>query len=111
MTGEESVISEIQSNAESTGPVAEFARESLNADLKYQLSNKCKLDQLEIEKRMIRTELERADVQAKHVATGDLASHSTLYRDTKLSGWPNQVIVSSSKSRPASSTPSPISIF
>jgi hypothetical protein len=86
MAGDQSLIAEIQSNAESSAPIAELARGSLKESTEYQLTHKRKLDELEIEERTVELELKRADVQAKHVAI--LEAHSALY--TSL--CPNQII-------------------
>ena len=77
MAGDETLVDEIRSNAESHAPVAQLARESLDPQAEYQLGYKRKLEQLEIEERMVEIELKRAEVQARHAAT--LATHSSLY--------------------------------
>jgi hypothetical protein len=100
MAGDESLIAEIQFNAESSAPIAELARGTLEESTEYQLTHKRKLDQLELEERVVDLELKRADVQARNVANiaaqadvqakhvAILTAHSALY--TSL--CPNQII-------------------
>jgi len=86
MAGDETLIAEIQSNAESTAPIAELARVSLDEPTEYQLTHKRKLDQIQLEERMIEIELKRAEAHAKNLA--NLAAHSALYTDL----CPNQIM-------------------
>jgi hypothetical protein len=93
MAGDESLIAEIQSNAESSAPIAELARASLDEPTEYQITHKRKLDQLELEERTVEIELKRVDMQLKmaeaqekHVAI--LTAHCALYTDL----CPNQII-------------------
>jgi hypothetical protein len=79
MAGDQSLIAEIQSNAESSAPIAELARGSLEESTEYQVTHKRKLDQLELEERAVDLELKRADAQAKHAAI--LTAHCALYTD------------------------------
>jgi hypothetical protein len=100
MAGDQSLIAEIQSNAESSVPITELARASLDESTEYQLTHKRKLDQLELEERVVDLELKRADVQARNVANiaaqadvqakhvAILTAHCSLYTDL----CPNQII-------------------
>ena len=100
MAGDQSLIAEIQSNAESSVPITELARASLDESTEYQLTHKRKLDQLELEERVVDLELKRADVQARNVANiaaqadvqakhvAILTAHCALYTDL----CPNQII-------------------
>ena len=63
MAGDESLIHEIQANAESTSPIAELARASLDADKAYKLAHKRKLEELEIEERIITIEKAKKEIQ------------------------------------------------
>jgi hypothetical protein len=90
MAGDQSLIadSEIQSKAdsESSAPLAELARASLDESTEHQLTRKRKLEQLELEERTVELELRRADAQTKHVA--NITANCTLYTDL----CPNQII-------------------
>jgi hypothetical protein len=93
MAGDESLIAEIQSNAESSAPIAELARGTLEESTEYQLTHKRKLDQLELEERTVELELKRVHVQLKTAEAQEkhmtiLTAHSALY--TSL--CPNQII-------------------
>ena len=93
MAGDESLIHEIQANAESTSPIAELARASLDADKAYKLAHKRKLEELEIEERIITIEKAKKEIQAMHADTmakntDTMAKTATLY--TSL--CPNQEI-------------------
>jgi hypothetical protein len=93
MVGDESLIAEIQSNAESSAPIAELARVSLDEPTEYQLTHMCKLDQLELEERTIEIELKRVDMQLKIAETQEkhvaiLTARCSLYTDL----CPNQII-------------------
>ena len=69
MAGDESLIHEIHANANSTSPIAELARASLDADKAYKLTHKRKLEELEIEERMIAIEKAKKEIQAIHADT------------------------------------------
>jgi hypothetical protein len=93
LAGDQSLIAEIQSNAESSAPIAELARGSLEESTEYQLTHKRKLDQLELEERTVELELKRVHVQLKTAEAQEkhmtiLTAHSALY--TSL--CPNQII-------------------
>ena len=93
MAGDESLIAEIQSNAESSAPIAELARVSLDEPTEYQITHKRKLDQLELEERTVEIELKRVDMQLKMASTQEkhvaiLTAHCALYTDL----CPNQII-------------------
>jgi hypothetical protein len=93
LAGDESLIAEIQSNAESSAPIAELARASLDEATEYQLTHKRKLDQLELEERTVEIELKRVDMQLKMAETQEkhvaiLTAHCSLYTDL----CPNQII-------------------
>lgn len=93
MAGDETLVQEIQANAESTSPIAELARASLDEEKQHKLTHKRKLEQLELEERIVALEAQKVSTQAKlkeiqamHVAT--MAKSTELY--TKL--CPNQEI-------------------
>ena len=93
MAGDKSLIAEIQSNAESSAPIAELARASLDEPTEYQITHKRKLDQLELEERTVEIELKRVDMQLKMASTQEkhvaiLTAHCSLYTDL----CPNQII-------------------
>ena len=93
MAGDESLIHEIHANANSTSPIAELARASLDADKAYKLAHKRKLEELEIEERIITIEKAKKEIQAMHADTmakntDTMAKTAALY--TSL--CPNQEI-------------------
>jgi hypothetical protein len=93
ITGDKSLIHEIQANAESTSPIAQLARASLDEDKAYKLTHKRKLDELEIEERMVAIERAKKEIQAMHADTmakntDTMAKTAALY--TSL--CPNQEI-------------------
>jgi hypothetical protein len=69
MAGDESLIHEVQANAESTSPIAQLARASLDEDKAYKLTHKRKLYELEIEERMVAIERAKKEIQAMHADT------------------------------------------
>ena len=86
MAGDTSLIQEIHANAESTSPIAELARASLDEEKQHKIAHKRKLEQIELEERTIAIEKAKQEIQAMHVNT--MVKTAELY--TKL--CPNQEI-------------------
>jgi hypothetical protein len=86
LAGDESLVKEIRANAESDSVISRLARESLDADNTERLAHKRKLEQLEIEERMIALEMKKTETQSKLIDM--MAKTAELY--TNL--CPNQEI-------------------
>jgi hypothetical protein len=86
LAGDESLVQEIRANAESDSVISKLARESLDADNTERLAHKRKLEQLEIEERMIALEMKKTETQSKLIDM--MAKTAELY--TNL--CPNQEI-------------------
>ena len=86
LAGDESLVQEIRTNAESDSAISKLARESLDADRVETLAHKRKLDQLDIEERIVELEMMRLEAQSKHIDM--MAKTAELY--TNL--CPNQEI-------------------
>lgn len=86
LAGDESLVQEIRANAESDSAISKLARESLDADRVETLAHKRKLDQLDIEERIVELEMMRLEAQSKHIDM--MAKTAELY--TNL--CPNQEI-------------------
>jgi hypothetical protein len=86
LAGDESLVQEIRANAESDSAISKLARESFDADRVETLAHKRKLDQLEIEERVVALELKKVEAQSKHIDM--MAKTAELY--TNL--CPNQEI-------------------
>jgi hypothetical protein len=69
LAGDESLVKEIRANAESDSVISKLARESLDADRAETLAHKRKLEQLEIEERVVALEMKKVDAQYKQTET------------------------------------------
>lgn len=86
LAGDESLVTEIRANAESDSVISKLARESLDAESAERLAHKRKLEQLDIEERMIAIEMKKTETQSKLIDM--MAKTAELY--TNL--CPNQEI-------------------
>ena len=67
LAGDESLVKEIRANAESDSVISKLARDSLDTDPVGTLAHKRKLEQLEIEERMIAIEMRKTETQSKFI--------------------------------------------
>ena len=86
LAGDESLVTEIRANAESDSVISKLARDSMEVDTPERLAHKRKLEQLDIEERMIAIEMKKTETQSKLIDM--MAKTAELY--TNL--CPNQEI-------------------
>jgi hypothetical protein len=97
LAGDESLVQEIRANAESDSVISKLARESLDADRVETLAHKRKLDQLEIEERIVALEMKKAETlykQAEAVAKQTETESNKIDMMARLytNLCPNQII-------------------
>ena len=69
LAGDESLVTEIRANAESDSVISKLARESMEVDTPERLAHKRKLEQLELEERIVNLEMKKAEAQYKLTET------------------------------------------